>query len=293
MVTWGDAKGLVLDSYASFSPELASVAARFFDEHWIDGPARPGKRGGAFCSYAVPSVHPYVMLNYTGRRRDVLVMAHELGHGLHAALARPQGVFHQSTPLTLAETASVFGETVVFNRLLEQASSPASRLSLLAESIEGAIATVFRQVAMYRFEDLVHGARRSEGELAVDRIAELWTESQTEMLGDTVEITPGYKSWWSYIPHFVNSPGYVYAYAYGQLLALSVYRRYQEEGEPFVPRYLELLAAGGSRPPEELAAIAGLDLTDPGFWDAGLALVDEQLAAAEAAAREAGRLTTE
>jgi oligoendopeptidase F len=291
VVTWGDAKGLVLDSYASFSPELASVAARFFDEHWIDGPARPGKRGGAFCSYAVPSVHPYVMLNYTGRRRDVLVMAHELGHGLHAALAQPQGVFHQSTPLTLAETASVFGETVVFNRLLGQASSPASRLSLLAESIEGAIATVFRQVAMFRFEDLVHGARRGEGELAVERIAELWTESQTEMLGDTVEMTPGYRTWWSYIPHFVNSPGYVYAYAYGQLLALSVYRRYQEEGEPFVPRYLDMLRAGGSLPPQELGEIVGIDLADPGFWDSGLALVDEQLAAAEAAAREAGRLT--
>jgi oligoendopeptidase F len=291
VVAWGDAKGLVLDSYASFSPELASVAARFFDEHWIDGPARPGKRGGAFCSYAVPSVHPYVMLNYTGRRRDVLVMAHELGHGLHAALAQPQGVFHQSTPLTLAETASVFGETVVFNRLLDQASSPESRLSLLAESIEGAIATVFRQVAMYRFEDLVHGARRGEGELAVERIAELWNESQTEMLGDTVEITPGYKSWWSYIPHFVNSPGYVYAYAYGQLLALSVYRRYQEEGEPFVPRYLDMLRAGGSLPPQELGELVGIDLADPGFWDSGLALVDEQLEAAEAAAREAGRLT--
>jgi oligoendopeptidase F len=291
VVGWGDAKGLVLDCYASFSPELASVAARFFDEHWIDGPARPGKRGGAFCSYAVPSVHPYLMLNYTGRRRDVLVMAHELGHGLHAALAQPQGVFHQSTPLTLAETASVFGETVVFNRLLEQASSPGSRLSLLAESIEGAIATVFRQVAMYQFEDLVHGARRGEGELAVERIAELWTESQTEMLGDTVEITPGYTSWWSYIPHFVNSPGYVYAYAYGQLLALSVYRRYQEEGEPFVPRYLDMLRAGGSLPPQELGELVGIDLADPGFWDSGLALVDEQLAAAEAAAREAGRLT--
>jgi oligoendopeptidase F len=266
------------------------VARRFFDEHWIDGPPRPGKRGGAFCSYTVPSVHPYVMLNYTARRRDVLVMAHELGHGLHAALAQPQGVFHQSTPLTLAETASVFGETVVFNRLLEQAESAASRLALLAESIEGAIATVFRQIAMFEFEDLVHQARRSEGELSLERLGELWIGSQEEMVGDAVELSENYRSWWSYIPHFIGSPGYVYAYAYGQLLALSVYRRYRDEGEGFVPSYLDMLRAGGSLPPEELGRLVGIDLADPGFWDTGLALVDDQLAAAESAAREAGRI---
>jgi oligoendopeptidase F len=289
VVRWSDARELVLSSYASFSDELARVARRFFDEHWIDAPARAGKRGGAFCAYTVPSAHPYVMLNYTARRRDVLVMAHELGHGLHAALAQPQGVFHQSTPLTLAETASVFGETVVFDRLLEQAGSPESRLSLLAESIEGAIATVFRQIAMFSFEDVVHNARRGEGELSLDRIGELWIQTQTEMVGDSVELTDGYRSWWSYIPHFINTPGYVYAYAYGQLLALSVYRRYRDEGPSFVPAYLKMLRAGGSLPPEELGALVGIDLADPGFWDAGLALVEEQLAAAEAAAREAGR----
>ncbi|MDQ4040244.1 MAG: M3 family oligoendopeptidase [Actinomycetota bacterium] len=287
--TWREARELVLDSYASFSPQLGDVARRFFEEPWIDAPVRPHKRGGAFCAYTVPDVHPYVMLNWTGRRRDVLTLAHELGHGVHAALAARQGMLHQHTPLTLAETASVFGETIVFGRLLERDASPESRLSLLAESIEGSIATVFRQVAMHRFEDLAHTARREEGELSVERICDLWAESQEEMFGDSVEVTPGYRSWWSYIPHFVNTPGYVYAYAYGQLLALSVYRRYLDEGDAFVPRYLELLGAGGSRSPEELGRIVGIDLADPGFWDAGLDLVESQLEAAEGAARDAGR----
>ena len=220
-------------------------------------------------------------LNYTARRRDVLTMAHELGHGLHAALAAPQGIFQQSTPLTLAETASVFGETLVFGRLLDAAPDDEARLSLLAERIDGAVATVFRQMAMNRFEHLVHTRRRDEGELSVQRFAESWVESQSELFGDSVQITDGYRSWWSYIPHFINTPGYVYAYAYGQLLALSVYGRYVEQGPSFAPRYLELLAAGGSRSPEQLGAIVGIDLADPGFWDSGLALVEQQLRAAE------------
>ena len=286
-VEWPDATEIVLGAYNDFSPVLADTARRFFDERWIDAPVRPGKRGGAFCAYAVPSVHPYVMLNYTSRRRDVLVLAHELGHGVHAALAQPRGILEQHTPLTLAETASVFGETLVFGRLLEAAETPASRLALLAENIEGSIATVFRQVAMNRFEQEVHTARRERGELSVERFGELWERTQAEMLGDAVEITPGYKTWWSYVPHFIGAPGYVYAYAYGQLLALSVYGRYLEEGESFVPRYLELLSAGGSRSPEELAAIAGLDLTDPQFWSNGLELVRGQLSAAEEAASAA------
>src|SRR3954470_12499306 len=287
---WDQAKQIVLDSFGDFSPLLADTARRFFDERWIDAPPRPSKRGGAFCSYAVPSAHPYVMLNYTSRRRDVLTLAHELGHGLHAALARNRGILEHHTPLTLSETASVFGETLVFRRLLDEASTPDSRLTLLAEHVEGSIATVFRQVAMNRFEEVAHTARRGEGELSVERLGELWAESQTELLGDSIEITPGYLSWWSYVPHFMATPGYVYAYAYGQLLAMSVYRRYEEEGDSFVPRYLELLAAGGSRAPEELARIAGLDLTDPAFWDSGIALVEKKLEAAEAAAREAGRV---
>ncbi len=241
---FGEARDLVLDCYDSFSPELGNLARRFFDEQWIDAPVRPGKRGGAFCASAVPSAHPYVMLNYTARRRDVLTMAHELGHGVHFALAAGQGIFHQGTPLTLAETASVFAETIVFGRLIDADQTPASRLALLAENIEGAIATVFRQVAMNRFEELVHTERREQGELSVERFGELWHDSQAELFGDSVEVTDGYRAWWSYIPHFINTPGYVYAYAYGQLLALSVYQRYRERGPEFVPQYLDLLAAG-------------------------------------------------
>jgi oligoendopeptidase F len=287
---FAEAREIVLDCYSSFSPELGALAKRFFDERRIDAPVRPGKRGGAFCAAAVPSVFPYVLLNYTARRRDVLTLAHELGHGVHFALAARQGVFHQSTPLTLAETASVFGETIVFGRLLEEDSTPASRLALLAENLEDTIATVFRQVAMNRFEDLVHTNRREQGELSVERLGELWAESQSEMLGDSIELTEGYRTWWSYIPHFIGSPGYVYAYAYGQLLALSVYERYEQTGPELVPRYLEMLAAGGSRTPEELGAIVGVDLADPGFWTAGLDLVERQLQEAEAAAEASGRL---
>ena len=289
-IGWDEARTIVLDAYASFSEEMAATAARFFDERWIDAPPRPGKRGGAFCSYTVPSVHPYVFLNWTGRRRDVMTLAHELGHGLHAYLAREQGIFHQTTPLTVAETASVFGETVTFGRVLSSVSDPADRLALLATNIEDAIATIFRQTAMNRFEDLVHTARRTEGELSLDRFGDLWAESQSEMLGDAVEITEGYRTWWSYIPHFINTPGYVYAYAYGQLLALSVYHQYEEQGSDFVPRYLHLLASGGSMAPEDLGRIVGCDLTDPHFWDGGLDLVEQQLEAAETAAFDAGRL---
>jgi oligoendopeptidase F len=287
---WSHARDLVLDAYASFSPELAAIARRFFDESWIDAPVRAGKRPGAFCAYTVPSAHPYLLLNWTSRRRDVLTLAHEMGHGLHAYLARPQGIFHQSTPLTLAETASVFGETVTFGRLLGETVDPEARLALLAESLEGQIATVFRQVAMNRFEDRVHTQRREQGELSVDEFNAAWADTQAAMLGDAVELTDGYRTWWSYIPHFMGTPGYVYAYAYGQLLALSVYRAYEQQGTDFVPRYLELLAAGGSRSPEELGRIVGLDLADPAFWDGGLEIIAEQLAAAESAARDAGRL---
>jgi oligoendopeptidase F len=285
-IPWDEGRALVLDSFASFSDRAAETVERFFTERWIDAPPTPVKRGGAFSASTVPSVHPYVLLNYTGRRRDVTTLAHELGHGLHQTLAREQGVFHQDTPLTVAETASVFAEEVVFGRLLERAQTPESRLSLLAEAVEGQIGTVFRQIAMNQFEDRVHTARRGEGELPVERFGELWAETQTELLGDSVEITKGYRSWWSYVPHFIGTPGYVYAYAYGQLLALSVYRLYTERGDELVPDYLEMLTAGGSRSPEELGAIVGVDLTDPGFWDSGLQLVEEQLDQAVAAADE-------
>jgi oligoendopeptidase F len=283
-VPWEAGRDLVLDSFASFSDRAAGVVEHFFADRWIDAPPTSVKRGGAFSASTVPSVHPYVLLNYTGRRRDVMTLAHELGHGLHQTLAREQGVFHQNTPLTVAETASVFAEEIVFGRLLQQSETPESRLSLLAEAIEGQIATVFRQIAMNQFEDRVHTARRTDGELPVERFAELWAETQTELLGDSVEVTDGYRSWWSYVPHFIATPGYVYAYAFGQLLALSVYRLYTERGEEIVPAYLEMLAAGGSRSPEELAGIVGVNLGDPGFWDSGLDLVEEQLNAAVEAA---------
>jgi len=289
-IGWAEAKELVLDAYGSFSLDLADAARTFFDEQWIDAPVRPGKRPGAFCAYTVPDHHPYVFLNWTGRARDVATLAHELGHGLHAWLAREQGIFHQSTPLTLAETASVFGETVTNNALLATLDDADARFALLASTLEDSIATVFRQVAMNRFEDSVHTFRRDQGELSVDDFSDLWAASQEAMLGDSVEVTDDYRTWWSYIPHFIGSPGYVYAYAYGQLLALSVYARYEQQGADFVPDYLRLLAAGGSLAPGDLGRIVDCDLEDPGFWDAGLDIVAGQLDKAVDAARAAGRL---
>lgn len=285
-IGWDQGRQIVQEAFDSLSPVAGEVVERFFDQRWIDAPPAPDKRGGAFSASTVPAVHPYVMLNYTDRRRDVLTLAHELGHGLHQALAAKQGIFHQDTPLTVAETASVFAEELVFGRLLAAEEDPGARLGLLSEAVEGQIATVFRQIAMNQFEDRVHTARRSEGELAVERFGELWAETQTELLGDSVEITDGYRSWWSYVPHFIGSPGYVYAYSYGQLLALSVYRIYEERGEEIVPGYLEMLTAGGSRPPEELGRLVGVDLADPAFWDRGLDLVADQVEQARAAADE-------
>ena len=287
-IAYAEARELVLDCYRRFSGELGAVAAEFFAGDYIDAPPLPGKRGGAFCSYVVPSAHPYVMLNYTARPRDAMTMAHELGHGVHASLARPKGIFEFSTPLTVAETASIFGETIVLGRLLEDAPDAGERLSLLADSLDGAVGAVFRQIAMNRFEDRAHTRRRESGELTVDDFGSTWLETQTDMLGDSVELADDYGLWWSYVPHFIDTPGYVYAYAYGHLLALSVYRRYEELGDDFVPSYLELLRAGGSMAPEELGAIVGVDLTDPGFWSSGLDLIERQLGAAEEAARESG-----
>src|SRR4051812_19362734 len=283
-IPYDEAQRIVLDCYRGFSPELGELASGFFEDGYIDGPPRPGKRGGAFCSYTVPSHHPYVMLNYTSRPGDVLTMAHELGHGVHAALARPRGVFEFTGPLTVAETASIFGETIVLEALLERAPDAKARLSLLAEALDGAVAAIHRQVAMNRFEDRIHSERRERGELSADRFAELWPDTQRDLLGDSVEVPADYGLGWSYIPHFVDPPGSGYASACGRLLAVSVYRRYEEEGERFVPSYLELLAAGGSKSPEDLGRIVGVDLADPGFWSAGLELVERQLEAAEQAA---------
>ena len=284
---WGEAQDLVIGVYAGFSPELGRAAKRFFDERWIDAEIRPGKVPGAYCASTVPAVNPYVLLNFAGRLDDVLTLAHELGHGLHFLLASPRGLVQMETPVTVAETASVFGETLTFAHLLSRAEDPAARFGLLAHRLDEVIAIVFRQVATHRFEDAIHRERREQGELSVDRIGEHWMAANEELYGDAMELTDGYRSWWSYVSHVFSIPGYVYAYAYGQLLALSVYAQYLRDGDEFVSRYLELLKAGGSRSPEQLARIVGVDLTDPGFWDNGLGLIEQQLADAEEAAQAA------
>jgi oligoendopeptidase F len=286
--SFSEAKRIVLDAYRDFSPELASIAQRFFDERWIDAELRPGKRGGAFSASTLPDLHPYVLLNYTGTLRDVMTVAHELGHGVHQHLARAQGLFEQDTPLTTAETASVFGEMLVFRRLLRETKDPKARLALICSKLEDAFATVFRQVAMTRFEQSLHAARRAEGELPLDRIGALWMDANRPMFGDSVRLSDDYALWWLYIPHFVHSPFYCYAYAFGELLVLALLRRYDEEGAAFVPRYLGLLRAGGSEAPEKLLAELGLDIANPRFWDGGLALLEDLVAEAEKLAASSG-----
>jgi oligoendopeptidase F len=279
--SFAEARRIVLSAYADFAPRMAEIAEQFFERRWIDAELRPGKRGGAFCASTLPSLHPYVLCNYTGNLRDVMTVAHELGHGVHQYLARERGLFEQDTPLTTAETASVFGEMLVFRRLLREESDPKRRLALLCGKLEDAFATVFRQVAMTRFEESLHAARRAEGELPLARINALWMEANRPMFGDSVELGDDYAWWWLYIPHFVHSPFYCYAYAFGELLVLALLRRYDRDGAAFVPRYLELLAAGGSDTPERLLARIGLDVGDPAFWDGGLALLGEMVAEAE------------
>ncbi len=283
-IDWNDAVHEVVGAFSSFSPTMAGHAAAFFRDERVHAPILNGKRGGAYCSPNVPSTNAHVFLNYTGTRNDVLTLAHELGHGVHFELSRPQGIFHHSVPLTVAETASVFAEEVTFGRLLQVTTDPTQRLALLAEHVQGHIATVFRQVAMWKFEDRCHTSRRTDGELSLETFSGHWTATQSELLGDTVEITPGYETWWSYVPHFIHVPGYVYAYAFGQLLAMSVYRRFQDAGPSFVTRYENMLALGGSVSPEELARSVDCDLSDPGFWDAGLDLVDDAVTEAVSAA---------
>jgi oligoendopeptidase F len=286
-VAWGEASELVLAAFSDFSQETGDIIERFFRESWIDAPPREGKRPGAFCATNVPDVHPYVFMNFTGDRRSVLTLAHELGHGLHGYLAQPLGLFNASTPLTTAETASVFGEALTFKRLLAQEDDPRRRLNLLAGRIEDSIATVFRQIAMNRFEDAVHTWRRGEGELSPEKFEELWLETQLAMFADSVDVE-GYATWWSYIPHFIGTPGYVYAYSYGFLFALSIFRKYELEGDSMVEPYLDLLRTGGSKPPQELAEMVGLDLADPAIWGAGIDALGAELDEAEALAGEIG-----
>ena len=286
-VPWDEARGLVTNAYADFAQEAGDVAERFFRAQWIDAPVRDNKRTGAFCATNVPGVHPYILMNYTGDRRSILTLAHELGHGLHGYLAQPLGLFNASTPLTTAETASVFGEALTFKRLLALEDDPQRRLGLLAGRIEDSIATVFRQIAMNRFEDVVHNGRRQEGELSMERLEELWLGTQRDLFADAVDID-GYGTWWSYIPHFMGTPGYVYAYAYGFLFALTIFRKYEVEGEALVEPYFDMLRAGGSKSPQELAEMVDLDLNDPQIWASGIEAISVEMDEAEALANEIG-----
>jgi oligoendopeptidase F len=280
-LTWDEAKDLVLGSYVRFSPRAGKMVEEFFDKRWIDAPVVRGKAGGAYCMPVTPHHHPYVLMNFTGKLRDALTLAHELGHGLHDRLASRQHVFDYHPPLTLAETASVFGEALTFDRIMAEEKDPKVRLAMLCNQVEDAFSTVFRQVAFNRYEDASHTARRSEGELSVEQLGELFQEKLQAMFGDALILTDEHKVWWSYVGHFLHTPGYVYAYAFGNLLALSVYHRYLERGEAFVEDYLDFLAAGGSTRPDELVRRIGMDITDPGFWDAGLQILDGMVAEVE------------
>lgn len=285
--SWGEAKDVVLDSYTSFHQQMGAIAGYFFDRKWIDAPVRPGKRGGAFSHGAVPSAHPYIMMNYTGRVRDVQTLAHELGHGVHQYLSRKQGVLQSDTPLTTAEMASVFGEMLVFQRLIKAEDDPRNKLAMVVGKIDDTIATVFRQVAMNRFEDRIHTSRRVDGELTSDRFGDLWLATQREMFQGSVTLGEHYKHWWSYIPHFLHSPGYVYAYAFGELLVLALYAKYLEDEGGFPAKYVGLLEAGGSDWPHVLLSRLGVDLTDPTFWNLGLRAIEDLIVEAEALAEKA------
>ena len=271
-IAWFDAKAMVLDAYGEFSPEMAQIAGRFFDKNWIDAPTRPGKSPGAFAHPTVPSAHPYVLLNYLGKPRDVMTLAHELGHGVHQVLAAKQGVLMSSTPLTLAETASVFGEMLTFQHLLKNTTDAKKRKALLASKVEDMINTVVRQIAFYTFERKVHEARKL-GEMTPDQINAIWMDVQHESLGDAIEFGPGYETFWTYIPHFIHSPFYVYAYAFGDCLVNSLYARYQESSEGFQEKYFDMLKAGGTKHHSELLKPFGLDATDPAFWQKGLSVI--------------------
>jgi oligoendopeptidase F len=280
-VTWEECRETVLSGFAAFSPRMAEIAAMFFDRGWIHAPVMEGKRGGAFAHPCVPGVHPYVMVNYTGNLRDVSTVAHELGHGVHQYLAAEQGFYNSDTTLVLAETASVFAELVLFRGQMEMIENAEERRGFIAQKLESIFATVFRQVAMNRFEDAIHNRRREGGELSADELGALWIETQEEMFAGSVTLTDDYRLWWSYIPHFLSTPGYVYSYAFGELLVLSLYRIYREEGPGFVDRYLDLLAAGGSDTPGNLLAPFGIDLDSPEFWSGGLEVIDGMLAEME------------
>jgi len=281
VIPWDQARTMVMDAYADFDPRMAELAAPFFDKGWIDAEVKPGKSSGAFAHPTVTNVHPYVMLNYLGKQRDVMTLAHELGHGVHQVLAAEQGELLADTPLTLAETASVFGEMLTFRKLLDNAPDQAARKRLLAGKVEDMINTVVRQIAFYDFECRLHAAR-AEGELTPDQINALWMEIQHESLGDGFNFMEGYETFWTYIPHFIHSPFYVYAYAFGDGLVNALYAVYEEGGEDFQEKYFDMLKAGGSKHHKELLAPFGLDASDPTFWDKGLSLIASMIDELEA-----------
>lgn len=280
-IVWDDARNNVLEAYGNFHPEMKRIAGEFFDNQWIDAAIKPGKRGGAYSASTVTTVHPYVFMNYDGQLRDVQTLAHELGHGVHQYLSRKQGELQSSTPLTTAETASVFGEMLVFNRLMESLDDPKEQLALLTSKIDDTIATVFRQISMNRFEDKIHTARRTDGEQTTEQFSQLWHETQHELYGDSVELTNEYKLWWCYIPHFLHTPGYVYAYAFGELLVLALYDAYRSGQEGFAENYIELLEAGGSDWPHNIVSKMGIDIRDESFWNRGLSLFEDMITKAE------------
>lgn len=281
-ISWLEAKEMVLSAYGDFHPEMSRIASLFFEKEWIDAAIKKGKRGGAYSASTVSNVHPYVFMNFDGQLRDVQTLAHELGHGVHQYLSASQGELQSSTPLTTAETASVFGEMLVFDRLRSSLDDPKERLALLISKIDDTIATVFRQVSMNQFEDRIHTSRRKEGELSTEQFSDYWIETQQELYGDSVTITDEYKLWWCYIPHFLHTPGYVYAYAFGELLVLALYDTYEKsDKETFSVNYLELLSAGGSDWPHHLISKMGLDIREKGFWLNGLSLFEKMVAEAE------------
>jgi len=281
MIPWEQCREIVLNAFAGFSPEIAGIAERFFQEEWIHAPLLHGKRGGAFAHPCVPDAHPYILVNYTGNVRDVSTVAHELGHGVHQVLAAEQGFYNSNTPLVLAETASVFAEMLVFKAQLALLPTPEVRRAFICQTLESIFATVFRQVAMNRFEALMHDGRRKQGELSAEQLSAFWIATQQPMFGDSVTLSPDYAIWWAYISHFLGTPGYVYSYAFGELLVLALYARYLDEGSDFVDRYLQLLRAGGSKSPYDLLQPFGIDLNDPAFWHGGLSLIERMLTDAE------------
>jgi oligoendopeptidase F len=272
-IAWDEARRQVLGAYRAFSPDLADVGGRFFEHAWIDAPARPGKASGAFAHPTVPSAHPYLLLNYQGRTRDVMTLAHELGHGVHQVLAGPQGHLMADTPLTLAETASVFGEMLTFRALLAAETDPARRKIMLAEKVEDMLNTVVRQIAFHEFERQIHDRRR-QGELSAGELGEVWLAVQRESLGPVFEFDDDYRIYWAYIPHFIHAPFYVYAYAFGDCLVNSLYAVYQDSAEGFAEKYLDMLRAGGTKRHKELLAPFGLDASDPDFWAKGLSVIE-------------------